>query len=146
MIEYSWYHPYIVSAIAVSTTLVGTALVEGTTIVGVNEVVVARGIATAVIDGTKIGAREVVRIYVVMVDEAAPTDVEIVGVKEAMTITGFVGKRGITGVAIVNIPVDARSKVRMDPQLRWIYSSLLKNVKVLQKERYLLQIQQTFNS
>ena len=38
---------------AVYTTLVGTALVKGTTTVGVNEVGVARGIATIVIDGKK---------------------------------------------------------------------------------------------
>ena len=56
------------------------------------------------------------------------------------------GKRGIIGVAIVNVPVDARSRVRMDPQVRWINDILLQNVKVLQKEIYLLQIQQTFNS
>ena len=56
MIEYSWYLPYISAGIAVYTTLVGTALVEGTTTVGVNEAGVARGIATAVIDGTTAGA------------------------------------------------------------------------------------------
>ena len=42
--------------IAVYTTLVGTTLVEGTIAVGVIEAGVARGIATAVIDGTTTGA------------------------------------------------------------------------------------------
>ena len=45
---------------------------------------------------------------VVMEEEKTPTDVEIVGVKEAITLTGFVGKRGITGVATVGVPVDAK--------------------------------------
>ena len=116
----------------------GTTLVEGTTIVGVNEAVVARGIATTVIDGTKIGAREFLRIDVVMEDETSPIDIEIVGVKEAITLTGFVGKRGITGVATVGVPVVARSIVRMDPQLIWIYVGLLQNFKVLQRVGYLL--------
>jgi len=40
--------------------------------------------------------------------QLSPTDVEIVGVKEAITLTGFVGKRGITGVATVGVPVDAK--------------------------------------
>ena len=93
----------------VYTTLVGTALVEGTIAVGVNEAGVARGIATAVIDGTTIGAREVVGTYVVIAEEKTPTYVEIVGVKEAITLTGFVGKRGITGVAIIGVPVDAKT-------------------------------------
>ena len=95
--------------IAVYTTLVGTALVEGTIAVGVNEAGVARGIATAVIDGTTTGAGEVVGTDVVMAEEKTPTDVEIVGVKEAITLTGFVGKRGITGVATVGVPVDAKT-------------------------------------
>ena len=66
---------------AIYTTLVGTALVKGTIAVGVNEVGVARGIATAVIDGTTIGAGEVGGTDVVMAEEKTPTDVEIVGVK-----------------------------------------------------------------
>ena len=124
----------------------GTALNEGTTVVVVNEAGVGRGISTAVINGTTTGAREVVRIDVVMEYDTTRVDVEIVGVKEAITLTRFVGKVGITSVATVGVPVDDRSRVRMNPQLRWIYAGLLQNVKVLQKVGYLLQIQQTFNS
>ena len=91
------------------TTLLGTTLVEGTIAVGVNEAGVARGIATAVIDGTTTSVGEVVGIDVVMAKEKTPTDVEIVGVKEAITLTGFVGKRGIIGVATVGVPVDAKT-------------------------------------
>ena len=94
---------------AVYTTLVGTALVEGTIAVGVNEAGVARGIATAMIDGTTTGAGEVVGTDVVMEEEKTPTDVDIVGVKEAITLTGFVGKREITGVETVSVPVDAKT-------------------------------------
>ena len=93
----------------VYTTLVGTALVEGTIVVGVNEAGVERCIATTVIDGTTTGAGEVVGTDVVMAEEKNPTDVEIVGVKEAITLTGFVGKRGITGVATVGVPVDPKT-------------------------------------
>ena len=93
---------------AVYTTLVVTTLVDGTIVVGVNEAGVARGITTAVIDGTTTGVGEVVGTNVVMEEEKTPTNVEIVGVKEAITLTGFVGKRGITGVATVGVPVDAK--------------------------------------
>jgi hypothetical protein len=92
---------------------VGTVLVVGTTAVGVNEAVVASGTAAAVIDGTTPIAG-VVRTDVVMADETAPADVEILGVKEAITLTGFVGKRGITGAATVGVPVDAKTVADTD--------------------------------
>ena len=56
------------------------------------------------------------------------------------------GKRGIAGVATLDVPFDTRSRVRIDPQLRCIYASLLQNVKLVQKKGYLLEIQQTFKS
>ena len=87
----------------------GTALVEGTITAGVNEARVARGIATAVIDGTTKGAGEVMGTDVVMEEEKNPTYVEIVGVKESIKLIGFVGKRGITGVATIGVPVDAKT-------------------------------------
>ena len=92
----------------------GTPLVEGATAVGVKEAGLARGIAAAMIDGTTPIAGELVRTDVVIADETAPADVEIVGVKEAITLTGFVGKRGITGAATVGVPVDAKTVADTD--------------------------------
>lgn len=54
------------------------------------------------------------RTDVAMADETAPADAEIVGVKEAITLTGFVGKRCITGAATVGGPVDANTVVDTD--------------------------------